>query len=73
MRLEPQQRERIDRSRPVSFTFAGWKVTGFEGDTLGSAAFAAGKRVFSRSFRSEERRVGKECVRLCRSRWSPYH
>ena len=51
MRLEPQQRERIDRSRPVSFTFAGWKVTGFEGDTLGSAAFAAGKRVFSRSFK----------------------
>ena len=23
--------------------------------------------------RSEERRVGKECLRLCRSRWSPYH
>src|SRR3546814_14269481 len=23
--------------------------------------------------RSEERRVGKECVRTCRSRWSPYH
>src|SRR3546814_12164458 len=23
--------------------------------------------------RSEERRVGKECVRPCRSRWSPYH
>ena len=25
------------------------------------------------SHRSEERRVGKECVSLCRSRWSPYH
>ena len=25
------------------------------------------------SFRSEERRVGKECAGLCRSRWSPYH
>ena len=25
------------------------------------------------SYRSEERRVGKECLRLCRSRWSPYH
>src|SRR3546814_16681498 len=24
-------------------------------------------------FRSEERRVGKECVSTCRSRWSPYH
>jgi imidazoleglycerol-phosphate dehydratase len=25
------------------------------------------------AYRSEERRVGKECERLCRSRWSPYH
>ena len=25
------------------------------------------------NMRSEERRVGKECLRLCRSRWSPYH
>src|SRR3546814_2209722 len=24
-------------------------------------------------YRSEERRVGKECVGTCRSRWSPYH
>src|SRR3546814_16560942 len=27
----------------------------------------------ARPGRSEERRVGKECVRTCRSRWSPYH
>src|SRR3546814_12413921 len=26
-----------------------------------------------RGQRSEERRVGKECVSTCRSRWSPYH
>src|SRR3546814_2512879 len=26
-----------------------------------------------RRLRSEERRVGKECVSTCRSRWSPYH
>src|SRR3546814_20025953 len=26
-----------------------------------------------RAWRSEERRVGKECVSTCRSRWSPYH
>src|SRR3546814_13215514 len=31
----------------------------------------AGLRVERR--RSEERRVGKECVSTCRSRWSPYH
>ena len=28
---------------------------------------------FYEKTRSEERRVGKECLRLCRSRWSPYH
>src|SRR3546814_2255266 len=32
---------------------------------------AAGKR--GSTGRSEERRVGKECVSTCRSRWSPYH
>ena len=30
-------------------------------------------RVKNQTPRSEERRVGKECLRLCRSRWSPYH
>src|SRR3546814_13130277 len=30
-------------------------------------------RVTSDTMRSEERRVGKECVSTCRSRWSPYH
>src|SRR3546814_15534614 len=28
---------------------------------------------FLKTLRSEERRVGKECVSTCRSRWSPYH
>src|SRR3546814_19116334 len=29
--------------------------------------------IISAGRRSEERRVGKECVSTCRSRWSPYH
>src|SRR3546814_17138227 len=29
--------------------------------------------VHAKDKRSEERRVGKECVSTCRSRWSPYH
>src|SRR3546814_14924234 len=36
----------------------------------------AAKRMIARvhdDIRSEERRVGKECVSPCRSRWSPYH
>ena len=31
------------------------------------------KSFFTSFKRSEERRVGKECVSTCRSRWSPYH
>src|SRR3546814_15706578 len=39
-------------------------------DSIQTANRAAGG---SPSPRSEERRVGKECVSTCRSRWSPYH
>src|SRR3546814_532840 len=37
--------------------------------------YYAGRPVIERidRVRSEERRVGKECVRTCRSRWSPSH
>src|SRR3546814_20843755 len=34
---------------------------------------AALTRAAETDVRSEERRVGKECVSTCRSRWSPYH
>src|SRR3546814_17453643 len=33
----------------------------------------AGFELSQDALRSEERRVGKECVSTCRSRWSPYH
>src|SRR3546814_1328928 len=32
-----------------------------------------GQNALAQVRRSEERRVGKECVSTCRSRWSPYH
>ena len=51
LRLPPRAGERIDRSREVTFFFDGWRVTGFEGDTLGSAVAAADRQVFSRSFK----------------------
>src|SRR3546814_3945047 len=39
----------------------------------GATVDAAGKlSVLAHDTRSEERRVGKECVSTCRSRWSPY-
>src|SRR3546814_13972684 len=38
------------------------------------ARIARAQRLMRESgLRSEERRVGKECVSTCRSRWSPYH
>src|SRR3546814_11377356 len=42
-----------------------------EGDT-GAATVHPELRPAAKS-RSEERRVGNECVSTCRSRWSPYH
>jgi sarcosine oxidase subunit alpha len=51
LRLEPQPDERIDRAQEVVFTFRGKPVRAFRGDTFGSALFAAGQRVFSRSFK----------------------
>src|SRR3546814_13973964 len=33
----------------------------------------AQRKIVGDQVRSEERRVGKECVSTCRSRWSPYH
>src|SRR3546814_15189980 len=46
--------------------------------TCGSSRYRAASTMrcsgrSSSSRRSEERRVGKECVSTCRSRWSPYH
>src|SRR3546814_4335085 len=38
-----------------------------------AAAGLRGQGAIEESRRSEERRVGKECVSTCRSRWSPYH
>jgi sarcosine oxidase subunit alpha len=50
-RLPPQPGERIDRDRRVEFTFDGKPVTGYAGDTIVSALYAAGRRTFSRSFK----------------------
>ena len=50
-RLDPQASEAIDRSIPVEFEFDGRRVRGFQGDTVASALYAQGTRVFSRSFK----------------------
>ena len=40
---------------------------------MGGVSVDRERAIDMRSLRSEERRVGKECVTTCRSRWSPYH
>src|SRR3546814_12696007 len=67
------------RRRLDSVTFVA--ITGSAGKTtakmLATAVLATAGRVQARGGnrvdRSEERRVGKECVSTCSSRWSPYH
>ena len=50
-RLEPQPGEAIDRSTPVEFDFDGRRIRAFQGDTVASALYAQGTRVYSRSFK----------------------
>src|SRR3546814_15616725 len=55
-------------AEPVAYVVAHADPAGVAGrEVTVGAAFHLG------IVRSEERRVGKECVSTCRSRWSPYH
>jgi sarcosine oxidase subunit alpha len=60
-RLPQQPGERIDRSQPITFSFDGKPASGFAGDTIVSALYAAGRRVFSRSFKYHRPR-GELCA-----------
>ena len=64
-RLPERDGERIDRERELTFSFDGKEVTGLEGDTIGSALFAAGRRTFSRSFKYHRRRGLMCCAGQC--------
>ena len=64
----------------VGFWLAAWQIAGMlsrehvffvtPADVMARLLALAGTPDF---WRSEERRVGKECASMCRSRWSPYH
>jgi sarcosine oxidase, subunit alpha len=60
-RVERRAGEEIDRSRPVAFDFEGKRFSGYEGDTLASALYASGLRIFTRSSRYHRAR-GLFCV-----------
>ena len=64
-RLPERDGERIDRGREIEFSFDGRTVRGFEGDTIASALYAAGRRTFSRSFKYHRRRGLLCCAGQC--------
>jgi sarcosine oxidase, subunit alpha len=64
-RLAPQPGERIERERMLSFTFDGKRIEAYEGDTIGSALYAAGRRTLSRSFKYHRRRGLMCCAGQC--------
>src|SRR3546814_15249149 len=62
----------LNRGAPVAILAVGMTLVIATGgiDLSVGAVMAISGAVAARS---EERRVGKECVSTCRSRWSPYH
>src|SRR3546814_15759426 len=56
----------------IRLTTTGEQREGQRGHNLSFGRFERAG-VFETTVRSEERRVGKECVSTCRSRWSAYH
>ena len=64
-RLPNQPGELINRLNVIRFTFDGKPVEAYEGDTVGSALYAAGRRTFSRSFKYHRRRGLLCCAGQC--------
>ena len=60
-RLPPGPWQVIDRTRETSFRYNGRRVTAYHGDTVASALYAAGVRIFNRSFKYHRPR-GLTCV-----------
>src|SRR3546814_11542377 len=62
----------VELRRPMDLN-RGWTIAGSARgvyDDISKKTSPYGSLLVARS---EERRVGKECVSTCRSRWSPYH
>ncbi|MEE2885409.1 MAG: FAD-dependent oxidoreductase [Chloroflexota bacterium] len=60
-RLKPNASQLIDRSKSIEFTFGDESVQAYQGDTVASALYASGLRIFSRSFKYHRPR-GLMCV-----------
>src|SRR3546814_8403547 len=64
----PQALTYVSNAEPEGNGLDNLQPLGMAGAAAHFTLAAAGDKA-----RSEERRVGKECVSTCRSRWSPYH
>ena len=68
-RLQHQPTVRVDTGRPLTFTYKKKTFTGFEGDTVASALFANGIRIYSRSLKYHRPRglysLDGECSNTC--------
>ena len=64
-RLPPRPGERINRAKTIEFSFDGKTVEAFEGDTIGSALAASGRKVLSRSFKYHRPRGLLCCAGQC--------
>src|SRR3546814_17634776 len=60
------------KSLPLGTAYMIWTGIGAVGAFIVGVA-VLGEAATPLRLRPEERRVGKECVGTCRSRWSPYH
>ena len=72
--IDPAKKESVDTILEMANQIAAnlRKLETLE-DAPTTAYLGDVKMVDLAAARSEERRVGKECATLCRSRWSPYH
>ena len=62
-----------DKTNELSGFIIHKQENGSNGSLDGANIFLIYAKDTLKTTRSEERRVGKECASMCRSRWSPYH
>ncbi len=64
-RLPEHPAQRLDRSRAITLEFVGQRIPAYPGDTVASALYAAGVRIFSRSFKYHRPRGLLCCAGRC--------
>jgi len=64
-RLPPQPHQALNRAKRVTFDFDGRSYEAFEGETVASALYAAGVRIFTRSFKYHRPRGLLCCANAC--------